>query len=458
MNQVYHRQDGYLRAVSIFVFIYCLYGIAPYPVLAGTIGQSVGIASSPNPVGSGARAVGMGGAFIAVSDDATAASWNPAGLIQLESPELSVAGTLDMRSEKFNSSIQPGSNTESQNEAFNANYFSMSLPFNRFNRNMIVSINYQRLYDFNRSLSYQTQTSVPPPVNLENVQTRNYAQEGFLGALGLAFAIEISPQLSIGVTANIWSSDLGWENGWHEEYTNHSVTRVGLTTQVEDTRITESYSDMQGLNFNLGLLWSPFADLTFGAVFKTPFSAKFDHDYEYTWVRYNGAGGVTGSGNTRTSEPVELEMPMSYGLGVAWRFSDHFTMAFDIYRTQWSDYFLVDSQGNKMSPINALPKIQSDIEDTTQFRLGGEYLFYKPDGKIVIPLRGGLFYDPEPDQKNVKDFYGASIGTGIGYKQYIFDIAYQLRWGSQINSSNIIASSNADIVQHTVLLSFVLHF
>ena len=43
----------------------------------------VEIPSSPNPVGSGARALGMGGAFIAIADDATAASWNPGGLIQL---------------------------------------------------------------------------------------------------------------------------------------------------------------------------------------------------------------------------------------------------------------------------------------------------------------------------------------------------------------------------------------
>ena len=42
--------------------------------------QSIDISSSPNVVGSGARAMGMGGAFIAVADDATAASWNPAGL------------------------------------------------------------------------------------------------------------------------------------------------------------------------------------------------------------------------------------------------------------------------------------------------------------------------------------------------------------------------------------------
>ena len=34
-------------------------------------------------LGSGARAFGMGGAFLARADDATAASWNPAGLSYL---------------------------------------------------------------------------------------------------------------------------------------------------------------------------------------------------------------------------------------------------------------------------------------------------------------------------------------------------------------------------------------
>ncbi|HYU41665.1 MAG TPA: hypothetical protein VEQ84_05910, partial [Vicinamibacteria bacterium] len=33
--------------------------------------------------GAGARALGMGGAFLARPDDATAASWNPAGLSYL---------------------------------------------------------------------------------------------------------------------------------------------------------------------------------------------------------------------------------------------------------------------------------------------------------------------------------------------------------------------------------------
>ena len=40
----------------------------------------------------GARSLGMGGAFAAVADDATAAFANPAGLTQLTRPEISVEG------------------------------------------------------------------------------------------------------------------------------------------------------------------------------------------------------------------------------------------------------------------------------------------------------------------------------------------------------------------------------
>ena len=61
--------------------------------------QRIEIPSSPTPVGSGARALGMGSAFIAVADDATAASWNPGGLIQLETPEISSVGAFFHRIE-----------------------------------------------------------------------------------------------------------------------------------------------------------------------------------------------------------------------------------------------------------------------------------------------------------------------------------------------------------------------
>lgn len=51
-------------------------------------------------LGVGARALGMGGAFVAIADDASAAYWNPAGIGRLEHAEL-----LFMHAEQFDSQV-----------------------------------------------------------------------------------------------------------------------------------------------------------------------------------------------------------------------------------------------------------------------------------------------------------------------------------------------------------------
>ncbi len=98
----------------------------------------------------------MGGAFIAIADDATAASWNPGGLIQLEKPEISVVGGYVSRTEDNNFGTNPEASAKAVHRATtNLNYLSAAYPFKAANRNMIVSLNYQRLYDFNRELEFQ---------------------------------------------------------------------------------------------------------------------------------------------------------------------------------------------------------------------------------------------------------------------------------------------------------------
>jgi len=51
--------------------------------------------------GVGARALGMGGAFVAVADDASATFWNPAGMTQLDAPQL-----LLMHATRFSGLVQ----------------------------------------------------------------------------------------------------------------------------------------------------------------------------------------------------------------------------------------------------------------------------------------------------------------------------------------------------------------
>ena len=104
------------------------------------------IPSSPNPVGSGARALGMGGAFIAVADDATSASWNPGGLIQLDKSEISFVGGYVNRTEDNSFGNNPEASGSESIDDYNFNYLSAAHPFEAGGLNMIVSLNYQHLF------------------------------------------------------------------------------------------------------------------------------------------------------------------------------------------------------------------------------------------------------------------------------------------------------------------------
>lgn len=457
---ILNHGEGPLKILLSILLLTLLILAVPDMAEAFTIGQYVGIASSPNPVGSGARAVGMGGAFIAVADDATAASWNPAGLVQLETPEISLVGAHLLSSEDFSSPSNPVSDTRSHTSESTINYLSASYPFNFLGKNMVASLNYQRLYEFNRHVDYNKTISAPPPFPLVSRQTIGYEQEGYLSALGLACAIQVTPSLSLGATLNLWNGGLGWRNGWQSNYSNYSVTTLGLTKNIEDSHITEKYSDPRGVNMNFGVLWNATPHLTIGAVLKTPFTAKFDHEFSDDWVQRDGAGNVKNSSHYIIRDEVELRFPLSYGIGFAWRFSDRLTIDLDLYRTHWSEYILTDGQGNRLSLITGDPENLSSVKDTTQVRIGGEYIFIRPEREWVVSLRGGIFYDPEPARGNVKDFYGFSVGTGVSYRRYVFDLAYQVRWGHDVNSENLIrnAGSEVNILQHLVLLSFILHF
>jgi long-subunit fatty acid transport protein len=444
------RKTLYL-ALFVFATLLC----SNYRLEAATLFQQSGIASSPNPVGSGARAIGMGGAFIAIADDATAASWNPAGLIQLERPELSIVGGYFERREEFSSGIHPEISNTGEADDININYLSVTYPFH-FRRNMVASLNYQRLYEFERNFDYRKDFS---SLGVELVIDEHFRQEGYIGALGLAYAIEITPKFSLGATLNIWTDELLWENEWEQIFLQRGVGSVGGAPVTIDTYITEKYSEFRGINANFGLIWDMNQYLTLGAVIKTPFEADIRHEFSLKQTTDFGPPvSTTVPSETSIVEDVNLRMPMSYGVGLAWRVSDVLSMGLDVYRTEWSEYILEDSQGNKFSPIDGRPKSDSDVEDTTQVRIGGEYLFISQKRNLVVPLRGGVFYDPEPSEDEVRDFFGVAVGSGIAYKRFIFDVAYQLRWSDDVDTGNLIASSSADITQHLVLASVIIHF
>jgi hypothetical protein len=416
--------------------------------------QRVEIPSSPNPVGSGARALGMGGAFIAVADDATAASWNPGGLIQLETPEFSVVGASFHRTEDNTFGTNPEASGDQSVYEVDVNYFSIAYPFTVFEKNMIVSLNYQYLYDFTRDWEYPL---LQGTTNLELNRNIHYEQKGGLSAIGLAYCIQAHPKFSIGFTLNMWEDWLG-DNGWEQINREFGTgLHIPTTTTFTFESLSRDCYSFRGFNANIGFLWNITSKLTMGTVFKTPFTADLEHQSFFGYSMRSAVPAFNTDFSSNFTKDEELDMPMSYGIGFAYRFSDELTVAADVYRTEWQDFILTDSEGNQTSPISGAKKSESDIDPTHQIRIGAEYLFIGK--KYVVPLRGGIFYDPAPAEKRPDDYYGFSLGSGIAVGRFIFDIAYQFRFGNDVGESILgHMEFSQDIYEHTVYLSLIVHF
>lgn len=418
--------------------------LGPQDLVRGQPRESVEIASSPNPVGSGARALGMGGAFIAVSDDATAASWNPGGLIQLERPEISAVGAGFSRTEDLRFKKQRGGSGEQSASGLGLNYLSAAYPFTLLSYNMILSLNYQHLFDFSREWNYDFLSG-------STRVKRHVDQGGGLYAYGLAYCLQVLPELSIGFTLNLWQEGL-YANGWEQTVHDLKTAKMAGGDVVRVDSFRNDRFSFSGQNANIGILWNITDKLTTGAVFKTPFTAELEHRFTSIERIEKSPAQVE-----RALFKEKLDMPMSYGLGLAYRFSDKLTVSADIYRTQWGDFLLTGSDGSKISPVSGLKDFESDVGATNQVRLGTEYLIIRKNW--IIPLRAGAFYDPAPAEGNPDSYFGFSLGSGLGVGRFIFDIAYQYRFGNDVGSSILKNRGfSEDLAEQTLYTSLIVHF
>ena len=486
---------------------------------AGGATAQLQINSSPSPVGSGARALGMGSAFIAVADDATAASWNPAGLTQLQDPEFSFVYDFRRVRESFNSRFDPRLAGDYEVELGNFNFASITypLPLTIAGRNAVVSLAVQRQFSFDRDLDYGVRqreftsllpgTSAPilflgfPGPIRDTLIEGEYSQRGSLSTFTPSFAIELTNNLSVGVAVNIWDESLVGSNGWKTRQSGSSTTTIGndllRSGVVSLFSQQEEFEDFRGTNLTLGLLWRPTERWSIGMRYDSELSA----DVAYTRTGVAIANG-RGLAFTRTTSDREYTFPAAIGVGTAYRFpGDKLTLSLDVTYRDWDDFVIIEDNvhqasltipgafsrsfsglSQRLSPLTNGPKGAVPVDPTWTVRLGAEYVFVdesRPKQDYLPSLRAGIFYDPEPasGRDNVlingqtqgleqvgdgepDDFYGVSVGAGLLIKNRInLDVAYEYRWGDDVRTDTFgFFDTNADVDQHSFYFSTVFYF
>ena len=166
--------------------------------------------------GVGARALGMGGATVAISDDVTAGYWNPAGLAVLDYPEVAY-----MHAERFAGVVS-------------FDYGSGAFPISS---QSTVGISFFRsgVNDIKNTLDAWDQERDQPKPNPESfIDTFSAADYAFF----VGYARSLSEQMSLGVTGKIIRRSIGdFASAWGYSFDlgfQYRARRVLLGANIQD--------------------------------------------------------------------------------------------------------------------------------------------------------------------------------------------------------------------------------
>lgn len=370
--------------------------------------------------GAGARAMGLGGAFIAVADDATAVSFNPAGLAQLLQPEVSFVargvqhnvGYQDFETTR-QGRLLAASDAVMTSTRWDPLFASATAPLRLGGRNLVLQLSIQRAFAQNED-SDRTMTEIPvtgdPATGGHLDQSIN--QSGQIDLYSLAVAYEVSQRILLGVAYN------RWRGRWDLDSSSTFTSALAITQVAY--RQTNA---LDGDNFNLGLIWR-WPTWSLGLVHRTGFHA----DYAFsTSLATNLALGDRQYGPTTTG----LHWPSSTGIGFAYRPAGQWLLTSDLTHTLWSTTRYMSSSPR----LNGQSFFDFDkgsrTPDATTAHLGVEYLILT-EGNAVIPLRAGLSREPQPVVDGVtgeqRVMYRVSVGSGIKRGNTGLDVAYRYGW------------------------------
>lgn len=413
-----------------------------------------------NFIGGGARARAMGGAFLAVSDDPSAASWNPAGLSQIDKAQMNLSFSSYMGRREYSTTLNSstfnyGISGELENDVNALSFASIVIPFTLRDRDLVGGILYQRLVDVYQetrdviildSLQYSDTTVydfVLPPIDEEI--------SGKMDLVSLSLGGKLFESLSLGGGINIYTG----------KYTSDahffaSDDPTGLNGRRFHPNIVGRYS---GFNFTLGAIyeWDKFR---LASVVRTPFTLEEEMDVKlFQDVILSGVVLETASNLASPFFKTDRkwEMPTMIGFGTSYEINS-LVLAADI---EWRNYsktevtyrrnianpsddevttgdYLTDkwwgSEGNEPPLVPSL-----DWRDLTQFRVGAEYKFKTKIGEI--PLRVGFRNDPQPYKTQIdsSQVYLRMdvhvIGTDSVFVPAFVQTDYGVQQGSWVNGS-----------------------
>ncbi|MDH3402446.1 MAG: hypothetical protein OES32_03515 [Acidobacteriota bacterium] len=366
----------------------------PPAVASGQVLTSVEFSFS-NP---GARSMGFGGAFVALADDATAAFANPAGLIQLSEPEVSIEGRLWRYSTPYTTGGRAageptglGIDTadaplrgESTAQLGGLAFVSLVYPVGDWS----FAFYQHQLLNFEMTQEIQGIFASGPGIT---GVWRGPIERGFfdleITTRALAAGRRVGDRLSLGFAAAYFEPST---HVFGEEYRPDDDTAEAFFAAASflPERLVDRVSiaiPAGDWGLAAGFLWNVASEWKLGGVYRQGPELAFE--------------GALTAGPAHPQLPAgervflgssPWRLPDVYGLGVAYRSRDgHWAAGLEWDRVEYST--VIESLGELASPGDTL-------DDADELHLGGEYAFFV--GASVVAVRLGAWHDPDHQVRN----------------------------------------------------------
>ena len=425
-----------------------------------------------NFLGAGARANGMGDAFIGVADDATAIFWNPAGLFLLDQPETSfgfrfASGKVEQdrgAPQLLLPSDDPGASAD-------LSFASFVYPARFRGRKLVFAFALQKSFDFNSEFEEVRM--------LEPLTIRQGSNSG--GPFSYSGAVALTPfrGLMLGASVNVYRG---------------SAQLAENEVAAADDRIAVSLSvanelPVNGTSFGLGALYDfqqrGGPTLRVGAKLVPAFDLSGDIRGELA-VRFADSQGIFFERTAALDYDYVLDFPLDLGIGVAWNPRRDLLVAGDFEHRRFRDSALrvfdapnveFDEDGNLVGGgVDLVNPLSDSGSDLNQWRAGLEWSWVK--GLTVIPIRAGVknlpqvtadesrFVDPETGELTTsfdEQVVGTAITAGAGFvtDSFVFDMSMEYGgWRQEITRFDGDQMEGQDLVTRRfgLKVSLVIYF
>ena len=341
----------------------------------------------------GARSLGLGGAFAALADDATAAFANPAGLVQLLQVEFSIEGHFRSFSSPFTLGgrvsgqptgifldTSPGLRFGSSDEDIGSvSFLSFALPGERW------SLAFYRHEQAKFKSASETQGlfgSVPGSEGVERFPDLRELTDFEVVHYGVAGAVRLGDRLSVGAGLSYVQARLERTTRIFFPDALTFPSSLGRTSFLPEREflMLEANIDDSAWAANVGFLWRPDDRWSIGGFYRGGAEVEL-----LTVGRFGPMGDpelVDESDFSPASDPVGL--PDVWGFGAAFRSGQSMTLSFEWDRIHYSD--IIDS-------LSAMTLTQEDfrLRDVSELHFGFEYVFLSLTP--VVAARAGIWLD-----------------------------------------------------------------